>query len=67
MGWKSNHQVVEKPSPGGGKVNIVNDADITKLVLRLATKSREWRGLYPREKLYYSFSMLLRSFPLIDR
>ena len=38
--WKSHHQVVEKPSPGGGKVNIVNDADITKPLLDMASRSR---------------------------
>ena len=38
--WKSHHQVVEKPSPGGGKVNIVNDADITKPPLDRASRSR---------------------------
>ena len=41
---------VEKSSPGGGKVDIVNDAYTTKLNLGLATNSREWRGLSPREK-----------------
>ena len=40
MGWKSHNQVVEKPQPGGGKVNIVNDADITKPLLDMATRSR---------------------------
>ena len=39
-GWKSHHQVVEKPLPGGGKVNIVNDADITKPLLDMASRSR---------------------------
>ena len=39
-GWKSHDQVVEKPRPGGGKVNIVNDADITKPLLDMASRSR---------------------------
>ena len=43
MGWKSHDQVVEKPPPGGGKVNIVNDADITKPLLDMASRAREWR------------------------
>ena len=38
--WKSHDLVVEKPQPGGGKVNIVNDADITKPLLDMATRSR---------------------------
>ena len=37
---KSHDQVVEKPQPGGGKVNIVNDADITKPLLDMASRSR---------------------------
>ena len=40
MGWKSHDQVVEKPQPGDGKVNIVNDADITKPLLDMASRSR---------------------------
>ena len=38
--WKSHDLVVEKPRPGGGKVNIVNDADITKTLLEMTTRSR---------------------------
>ena len=41
--WKSHDQVVEKLRPGDGKVNIVNDADITKPLLDMASRAREWR------------------------
>ena len=38
--WWKSHDLVEKPRPGGGKVNVVNDADITKPLLDMATRSR---------------------------
>ena len=50
MVWKSHNQKVEKPRPVSGKVDIVNDADITKPNLRLAGNLREWRGLTKTEK-----------------